>query len=245
MVVLAHVSDIHIDADPRSVDRTGRVMRYLADLPTPVDAVVVTGDLADHGEEAEYERVRTLVDLPVPVLLCPGNHDVREPYRKVLLDEPAAGTPINRAHRVGDVLLAMCDSSIPGRADGLLADETLDWLDAELSAAADIAAFVCFHHPPVMLGAPFLDRIRQFETDRLAEVVARHPNVVALLCGHAHTAAASTFAGRPLLVAPGVASTLLLPFESDAVLDRDAPPMLALHILDQDRRLTTHYRVVP
>lgn len=244
MVVIAHVSDIHIDADERSVKRTARVFRYLAELPTPVDVVLVTGDIADHGAEAEYDRVRGLIDLPVPVLLCPGNHDAREPFRKVLLGEPPSGTPINRVRRVGGVLFAMCDSSVPGEDRGLLADETLDWLDAQLAAAADLPAFVCFHHPPVVLGIPYVDRIRQFEVERLAEVVERHPNVVALLCGHAHTPAANTFAGRPLLVAPGVVSTVLLPFESDDIVDLDLPPMLALHILDEDRRLSTHYRVV-
>jgi Icc protein len=110
---------------------------------------------------------------------------------------------------------------------------------------ADLPAFVCFHHPPVVLGIPYVDGIRQFGAERLAAVVARHPNVVALLCGHAHTPAAGTFAGRPLLVAPGVVSTVLLPFESDAIVDLGLPPMLAFHILDQDGRLTTHYRAVP
>jgi 3',5'-cyclic AMP phosphodiesterase CpdA len=245
MVVIAHVSDIHVDAGERSVERTGRVMRYLAALPAPVDVVVVTGDIADHGEEAEYERVRGLIELPSPVLLCPGNHDVREPFRKALLDEPPVGTPVNRAYRISGVLFAMCDSSVPGQHQGLLADETLAWLDAELSAAAGLPAFVCFHHPPVMLGVPYVDEIRQFGAERLAAVIARHPNVVALLCGHAHTPAVSSFAGRPLLVAPGVMSTLLLPLESDAIVDLAAPPMLAFHFLGEDGRLVTHYRVVP
>ncbi|MET0492684.1 MAG: hypothetical protein ABW000_06080 [Actinoplanes sp.] len=38
---------------------------------------------------------------------------------------------------------------------------------------------------------------------RLAALIAAHPQVAAVLTGHAHTAAASTFAERPLLVAPG------------------------------------------
>jgi hypothetical protein len=42
-----------------------------------------------------------------------------------------------------------------------------------------------------------------------------------------------------------VVSTLLLPFVSDAVVDVHAPPIVALHLLDRDRRLITHYRVVP
>ncbi|MEV4348185.1 metallophosphoesterase [Actinoplanes sp. NPDC049596] len=245
MKVIAHISDVHIDSEDRSVDRAERVMRYLAGLPTPVDVLLVTGDIADHGVAQEYERARQVLDLPVPTLLLPGNHDVREAYRKILLEETPSGEPINSAHRAGGMFFAMCDSSIPTRNDGLLAAETLDWLEAELTAAADLPAFVCFHHPPVKLQVPFIDEIRQFSTERLAEIVAGHDNVVAVLCGHAHTAAASLFAGKPMLVAPSVASTLRLPFESGNVIDRELPSMLAFHFLDEDdRRLTTHYRVV-
>lgn len=244
MVLIAHVSDIHVDAEERSADRAGRVFRYLAALPAPPDAVIVTGDIADHGAEAEYERVRTLARLSVPVLWCPGNHDRRGPYRKALLDEETDEKPVNRAYEIGGVLILMVDSSIPGRNDGLLADETLEWLAVTLAARSELPALICFHHPPVPLGMPFVDGIRQFGAERLAAVVDRHPQVVALLCGHAHTAAVSTFAGRPLVVAPGVVSTSMLPFETDALVDLQQPPMIAFHLLDDERRLTTHYRVV-
>jgi Icc protein len=242
VTVIAHFSDIHVDGGERSIGRVKRVVRYLKGLRTPVDAVLVTGDIADHGTEAEYELVQDLIDLPV--LFCPGNHDVRGPYRKVLLGETPSDEPVNRAYRIGGVFFAMCDSSIPERDDGLLSAATLDWLDAELTAAADLPAFVCFHHPPVTLGMPFVDSIRQYETDRLGGIVAGHRNVVAVLCGHAHTPAVSLFGGKPLLVAPGVVSTSMLPFETEAIVDLDLPPLLALHLLDDERRLTTHYRVV-
>jgi Icc protein len=244
MIVIAHLSDIHLDDGERSVERAARVLRYLAGLRGQVDVVLVTGDIADHGAVAEYERVREMLALPVPVLVLPGNHDAREPFRKVLLREPAGPAPINQVHRVGGAVFALCDSTIPGRDDGLLADETLAWLDATLAEAGAEPAFVCFHHHPVPV-THFVDSIRLFGEQRLAEVIARHPNVVAVLCGHAHTAAASTFAGVPVLVAPGVVSTLLLPWENGAVVDLDLPPGLAFHILHDDRRLTTHYRVVP
>ncbi|GIF69132.1 3',5'-cyclic adenosine monophosphate phosphodiesterase CpdA [Asanoa ishikariensis] len=243
-MIIAQLSDLHVDGGERSRRRVERVVRELAGLRPAPDVVLVTGDIADHGAEAEYELARELVDLPAPVLYCPGNHDGRAAYRKVLLGEPASDAPVNRAHRVGGALFAMCDSSIPGQHDGLLEASTLGWLDAELTAAADLPAFVCFHHPPVVLGSPFADQSRQFATDRLASLVAAHPNVVALLCGHAHTPAATTFAGRPLLVAPGVVSTFRLPFEPADTIDQDLPPMLAYHLLDNQRRLTTHYRVV-
>lgn len=247
MIVLAQISDLHFNGSARNAERVTRVMDYLNGLPQPVDALLVTGDIADHGLPAEYAEARKFFEASRhPVLLCPGNHDERKAYREGLLDEEPDCTPINEAHLIGGALFAMCDSSIPERADGLLADETLEWLEDLLSDTPDeVPVFVCFHHPPVEVHNDMIDGIRQFGEQRLAALARRYPQVVAFLCGHAHTAAASTFAGRPILVAPGVASTLLLPWESDSDISLDLPPALAFHVLDDAGRLTTHYRVVP
>ena len=247
--VVAHVSDPHLDGGERNAERAARVMTYLNELPGPVDAVLITGDIADHGLAQEYEQARKLLTSPLPLFTCPGNHDGRAAYREVLLGEEPADGPVNRLYEVAGAAFALCDSSIPGRADGFLADETLDWLDAALSAlsrsGSGTPVFVGFHHPPVTLHSPFIDAIRQHGEERLADLIRRSPQVVAVLCGHAHTAAASTFAGRPVLVAPGVVSTLRLPWERGNVLALDLPPAIAFHVLDDERRLTTHFRVVP
>jgi Icc protein len=249
MLVLAHLSDTHVDAGEYSAERVARVMGYLDEVPGPLDAILVTGDIADHGRPDEYARARTLLKSSRPVLTCPGNHDERSAYRECLLGEPAPASdqgPVNSSHRVGGALFAMCDTSIPGRVEGSLGDDTVTWLDRELTASGvDTPAFVCFHHPPVLLHSPFLDGIRQYGEERLAAVLERHPQVVAVLCGHAHTAAATTFAGRPLLVAPAVSSTLLLPWEGADRLDYRQPPGVAFHVLDDEWRLTTHYRLLP
>lgn len=247
MIALAHISDLHFDGGERRADRVARVMAHLNGLSTSLEAVLVTGDITDNGKPAEYAQACEVLDSPHPLLTCPGNHDARGAYREAFLGGSGGDeTPVNQVHRTAGAVFALCDTTIPGRGDGLLADETLDWLDSELAATPDeTPAFVCFHHPPVTLHSPYVDPIRQHGEQRLAAVVERHPQVVALLCGHAHTPAATTFAGRPLLVAPGVASTLRLPWEGGDVFDRGLPPALAFHLLDDDRRLTTHYRFVP
>jgi Icc protein len=250
MIVFAHLSDTHLDGTPRSTGRTTAVMDYLNELPCDLDAVLVTGDIADHGLIAEYEQARTLLGSRHRVLACPGNHDARTAFRQVLLGEPPGDGPVNQVHRTDAGVFALCDSSIPGRDDGHLADETLTWLETVLDGTPqDLPVFIAFHHPPVELHSPPLDAIRQFGEHRLAGLVERHPNVAALLCGHAHTPAATTFAGRPLLVASGVVSTLIMPWErpagaGDLVVDHRLPPALTFHVLDDDRRLTTYYRVV-
>ncbi|WP_331766971.1 metallophosphoesterase [Embleya sp. NBC_00896] len=249
MIVFAHLSDTHLDGSARSAERTRAVMDHLNALPYDLDAVLVTGDIADTGLSAEYDEARTLLESRHPVLVLPGNHDVRGPFRETLLGEAAADGPINRVHRTDRAVYALCDSSIPGRPDGLLADETLSWLTEVLDEAPpSVPVFVAFHHPPVELGVPDLDRIRQFDAERLAAVVADRPNVVGLLCGHAHTPAATVFAGKPLIVAPGVVSTINLPCEradeNAPFVDPLIPPAFAFHMLDDSGRLTTHYRVV-
>ncbi|MBE1497459.1 3',5'-cyclic AMP phosphodiesterase CpdA [Amycolatopsis lexingtonensis] len=250
-MIIAHLSDLHLDGEPRAEDRVAAVMAYLGGLARPVDAVVVTGDITDHGAATEYARAAALLEYPAPVLVCPGNHDVRAEFRTGLLGLPPSDEPIDRAQEVGGVLFALCDSTIPGRGAGFLADSTLAWLDDTL-AGGDGPAIVAFHHPPVEVGVELVDRIRQSGEDRLAAVLARHPRVKALLAGHVHTGASTTFAGVPLRIAPGVVSQSLLPVEPGAdrgwddggPLDYERPPGLLLHVLHDDGRVTSHHRVV-
>lgn len=247
-VILAHLSDLHLgqdhdgDGGARARERAERVLGYLDDLDGRVDALLVTGDIADHGAPAEYQLARELLTRQrFPVLTCPGNHDHRAAYRVAFPDGNDDG-PVNVVHHLPGATIAMCDSSIPGRDDGLLDDATIVWLDKVLSdARPDEPAFICFHHPPATLRLPAVDEIRQFREDRLTDLVERHRHVTAVLCGHAHTAATTTIAGRPLVVAPGVVSTAVLPVESGAVLHYDLPPALAFHVL-AGTRLITHFR---
>jgi len=250
MLVLAHISDLHLDGTARSTARAERVRDRLWELPGHVDALLVTGDIADHGTEAEYEEAAHILglrtgDAPFPVLTCPGNHDSRAPYRKALLGLPAAEGPVNSAHVFDDAAVLMCDSSVPGRDEGALDDETYDWIDATLDELDEgVPALLAFHHPPVALHHPLPDAYQLGRPDRLAALMERRPQIAGLITGHAHTPAATTFEGRPLVVGPGVTWTLRLPWEGEGAADRDAPVGLAFHVLSDDGRLTSHFRVV-
>ena len=253
MIAIAQVSDMHLDGSPERARRARAVMDRLRGGRTPLDAILVTGDIADHGRPSEYAEARTILSAPCPVLFLPGNHDERDAFRRGLLGGRVTGAPdgpggpeapLNQVHRVAGAVLALCDSVIPGQDGGYLADETLAWLDAVLGGDPGAPAFVCLHHYPVPLHSEAADTIRLAGEDRLAAVLSRHPQVVAVLCGHAHTAAATTFAGRPLLIGPGVLSTGVTPWDLTATADYAAPPAVAYHILGDDGRLTTHYRPV-
>lgn len=243
VITFAHLSDLHIDGGPRNAERTAQAVAYLAGLPAPVDAVLVTGDLTEVGRPVDYAAVLDLVaPLTVPVLFCPGNHDSRPAFRSMIgLDGDG---PANQVVEAAGASFLLCDSVVPGEPGGLLDDETLTWLDSALDGPAERPAFVAMHHPPVALGIPELDVMRLSNADALAEVLSGHPRVAGVFCGHAHTGAASTFAGLPVRVAPGVKSTTLLPWEHvDSETAYDLPVGLAFHLYT-DGVLTTHFRAL-
>lgn len=242
MVLLAQISDLHLDGSSRATARAQRVMSYLNGLAQPVDALLVTGDIADHGTEPEYEEVaRLLATAGFPVLTCPGNHDVRGPYRKALLDEDPSAGPVNRQHHIAGVNILMVDGIVPAQNHGFLDDETVGWILDHLRDPTP--TLIALHHPPVPMHEPFLDRILLHEPDRLAALVEAHPQVIAVLTGHAHTACASSFAGRPVIVAPAVTYAVRLPWEGGSFDNWDQPPGVAFHVVE-GTRITTHFRSV-
>src|SRR4051794_41688170 len=120
-MLIAHVSDVHLDNCARAAERTAHVLGHLDRLRQRPDAVLITGDLADHGAEAEYEELRTLLG-DRRGLLCPRNHDRPAAYRKALLREPPSHEAIKAGHHLPDARIVLLDSSIPRRDDGYLPD---------------------------------------------------------------------------------------------------------------------------
>ncbi|QLY31698.1 metallophosphoesterase [Nocardia huaxiensis] len=243
MVLLAHLSDTHFNMAARNVERAERVMAYLAELPTRPDVIIVTGDIADEGETGEYQQARAALNADVPVVILPGNHDDRANMRTVLFGEDASYAPINQVHSADGVTLVMLDSSIPGRPEGRLDDETLDFLTAALaSAPADETIVIGMHHPPVPVCSTVVDHIRLTNPEPLAAIVAADDRIAAILTGHVHAGLVTTFAGKPLIVAPSVSSTIGGEWETAAPghvpIDFAPDPSLVLHSIKDGQFLT-------
>ncbi|TWD84241.1 calcineurin-like phosphoesterase family protein [Kribbella amoyensis] len=248
MFVIAHLSDPHLDGTAEPRDRLRRVTSYLLDFARPVDVVLLTGDLADHGTEyAEVaEELAVLGDLPVLVL--PGNHDLSGSLRSGLAKYvDSSGHPVHEVRDLGGARFVLLDSTVPGEDHGLLSAESLEWLRGVLAEPVDGPLFVAFHHPPIGLQHPTMDQWLLRDADAFADVIRDRP-ITALLAGHLHNGLATTFAGHPLLLAPGIRSTVPLPFEpvpSTALVDVTAPPGFALHVVADGSPLITKYRYLP
>jgi len=246
--VIAHVSDTHFGGPADARARAERVLAHLLALDPRPDVLLVTGDVADHGTPEEYAEAREVFDAwPGPLLVGTGNHDVRAEFARGLLGREAHG-PLLQDFEAAEFRLLMLDSLVSARDGrridhGELSPDQLEWLDQQL-ASDDRPTFVCLHHPPVDIGLGLMARILLQDPEPLELVITEHPHVVATLVGHAHTACATTFAGRPLLIGGGCASTVPLDAEDLPVVWEAAPPSFALHLLHADGRLTTHWRAI-
>ncbi|GEE01702.1 3',5'-cyclic adenosine monophosphate phosphodiesterase CpdA [Gordonia spumicola] len=241
MLVVAQISDLHFrHTDPDQLARIDAVMTYLNDRcggASAIDALLVTGDLTDEGLPGQYDEAAEHVVTDIPTLTLLGNHDDRVAYH-------GSTAPVNTSLLLDGLLLLGLDSSIPGSPSGELTETTLAWASEQIAAAGDVPVVVAFHHPPVDVGMRFMDTIRQLEPSGFETFVRRHPTITGLVCGHIHSPGVTTFAGVPLVTAPGVSSTLNLDFEGDDVLNDTQPPGIAFHLVDATGRLTTHFRSV-
>ncbi len=246
--VIAHVSDTHFGGPPDARARAEGILAHLDAMDPRPDALLVSGDIADHGKAEEYAEARAVLDAWTgPLALVTGNHDVREEFVRGLLDREADG-PVVFVLEVSDCRLLVLDSLVDAvdgqRQDhGVVGSDQLDWLDQRL-AEDDRPTFVSLHHPPDDIGLELMAPILLRDPEPLARVIEGHAHVVATLVGHAHTACATTFAGRPLLIGGGSASTVTMDAEDVPRIWEGAPPTFALHLLDDDGRLTTHWRAL-
>lgn len=250
MYTIAHLSDPHLDGGERACARLEQVATYLRGLTAPPDVIVLTGDIIQGDAVAGYAVAHNLLAEIAPVFPCPGNSDKRQPLREALLGDIGAGEgdePVNYWRTAGAVTFIMLDSSVPGEFSGALAAGTLRWLERTLADIPETTPVVIgLHHPPIALGNPAIDALGLRNPEELAAVLRSHPNIMATLVGHTHGATVTTFAGSPLIVAPGIHSGLRLWWEgAEGMLDESVPPGIAIHLVNvRQQRFVTHLRAI-
>lgn len=217
MHVVAHLSDPHLLADTLqygvvdTVERLQLALARLRRLPTPPQALVFTGDLADKAEPAAYSRLREVVEpaaaaMGAQVVWVMGNHDERRPYARGLFGVDS-DAPQDRVYDVAGLRIVALDTSVPGWHHGDLSPDQLAWLRDVLAEPAPHGTLLAMHHPPIPV--PMLrlaELIELHDQDRLAEVVAGS-DVRGILGGHFHFTSYSTFAGVPVSVAAATCYT--------------------------------------
>jgi Icc protein len=250
--LLCQISDLHIKAPGklsyRVVDCAAMLARCVEEivrLPQQPDAMVITGDLVDFGRAEEYAHLRKLLSpLPMPYYLIPGNHDERDALRAAFPDHAylRQWSPyIQYAIEEWPLRIVALDTVIPGAGGGRLDAQRLDWLESTLAAAPDKPTVVIMHHPPFPTLIGHMDDLGLQGKEALAAVIARHPQVERVLCGHLHRPIQFRFAGTIACTSPSPAHQVALNLAPDAPSRfKMEPPAFQLHAWRGDTGLVSH-----
>ena len=228
MTKIIHLTDTHLFAD-RDGSLRGtlpapcleKVLEHVHEHHPQFDALMITGDLVQEETEAAYQHfIDFFGEYDCPVLCLPGNHDVPGLMHRCL-----DRAPFRLEHRVelGDWNILQLDSHIPGSPAGKLGAARLEALEAELKAAPDRHTLVGVHHPPLKIGTAWLDTIGLKDGAQLLELLGRHPQVRALIWGHAHQHWDSRDGDLRLLGTPATCAQFLAGSPIFAI-DPEAPP---------------------
>jgi 3',5'-cyclic AMP phosphodiesterase CpdA len=252
-MLICQLTDLHIRprgvAAYRVVETNAmaeRAFRAVASLRARPDVVLLTGDVTECGLPEEYDLLAGLLrrHLPMPVYAIPGNHDRRGNFRQHLGHLPGVtADPEFVQYAIDDhpVRLVMLDTVVPGAGHGELCERRLSWLERALSAAPDRPTLIGMHHPPFRCGIEHMDRINLHTSEAFVEIIARHPQVKRIVCGHHHRAIVGQVAGVIVTVAPSVAHQVEFDLTPDApscfVLE---PPAYQVHLWDATAGLSTH-----
>jgi 3',5'-cyclic AMP phosphodiesterase CpdA len=216
--LLAQISDTHIRADDggASISLLRRALSA-AEQQRP-HAILLTGDLANDEREDEYACLaEALSGVAAPLYLMPGNHDHRARMRDAFPSAfyfPPSG-PLSYVIDDFDVRVVMVDQIVPGETHGVLTQAQADWLDSVLREAPAKPTLVALHHPPIATYDRLFDGIGLHNADLLAQVIARHPQVERIICGHHHRVVFGQCAHAPVIVAPSTSWTYGLALHED------------------------------
>lgn len=147
------------------------------------DAVIVKGDLTDSGTPAEYESFLAHWGRLGPRMRhVRGNHDAMTDPALGADDAPFVVT-------LPGARLAVIDTVIPGRAEGAISVEQLDWLD-DLAAGSGEPVLVFGHHHPWDPSSPERSPdyfgINPDDSEALVALIGRRESIAGYFAGHTH-----------------------------------------------------------
>ena len=118
-------------------------------------------------------------------------------------------------------------------------------LDERLAEQPAKPTMVALHHPPIETGIRHMDRTRLRDPAELEAVLGKYKQVDRILCGHQHRPIFATFAGRPLVIAPGVAHQVVFDLtENGPSAFNFEPPAYLVHKWSAATGFVTHMAYV-
>ncbi len=207
----------------------------------PADLILLTGDIVDEKQYCAFQSAyqdlaERLADLNVQACAIPGNHD-----HPVLLNDTFAsyGMATKGNIQLGNWLLALLDSSIPGEVGGELKSTELGDLDAAYSSSDAEHLLAAVHHPLIDIGTHWLDQIRSKNGELLLDQFAKYQGTKLVLWGHAHQEFDQYVKSVRLLGTPAACPVQFKPDSHDFAVDEQRSAGYRWCLLNDDGSIET------
>jgi Icc protein len=234
-VKLLLLTDIHLtrsgvticDRDPDV--NFEKALRHAMAHHADAEALIISGDLSDLGEEADYFRLKSMLkEVTIPVHLCIGNHDDRETMVTTFPDCTDKNGFVQKLVPLSNGHAILLDSWGKDSHAGHFCQARASWLTEQLAILPG-PIWIFLHHHIVPTGVPALDRIILLDADRLGECLAPHKDKIAhIFHGHCHLPLAGTFQGIPFYAPRGTNHACWPDFVADKSMAADLPESYAV-----------------
>ncbi len=189
---IIHMSDLHITEGGIPIWDTDT--KYHFDLAIEkikhednIDAIFITGDIADNGSKWAYEYVDLkMQQLGIPTYVCPGNHDWTPQMKQTLRFckmEPCV--------EISGWKFILLDSTIPdedlpekNRARGVLSKYSLSVIE-DIANTSISPICILLHHSPLEPGSWLNKKILE-NRDEFKSHINGFKNIKLVLFGHVH-----------------------------------------------------------
>ncbi|WP_297534317.1 metallophosphoesterase, partial [Thermococcus sp.] len=141
-------------------------------------------DVTNNGLREEYERAEyELKKIRKPLIVLPGNHDVRNVGYELFEDFIG---PLNGVYEFKNGVLIWVDSTIPDLSDGRIGKHKFRWLKKRLEEYSDRRIkIVAAHHHLIPLPSTGRERNVLFNAGDVLDLLVRN-DVTLYMCGHKH-----------------------------------------------------------
>ena len=185
MTKIVHMSDLHMGFTEFREDILLKAINQINMLQP--DAVVISGDITDHGYYREFVKVKEYIDLiDSPTIVIPGNRDARNIGDEVF-EEIIGDRDTTLELKESNIKIIGLDSSVPDLGHGKIGRLQRKFLETEIKNAKDRNMFIIItvHHH--IIPVPNTGRERNVLSDAgdiLLLLLQNNINLV--LSGHKH-----------------------------------------------------------
>ncbi len=247
-----HITDIHLvspGARLHRLDPAERFARCIDDVKRnhgDAECCVITGDLADRGEESAYQFLSDQITRSgMNCHLILGNHDQRQRFLRSFADSKIDEHGfVQYTVPTSAGVFIFIDTVESGTHGGFYCAQRRAWLRATLEIHRAEPVFLFMHHPPFDLSFPCIDNIGLSEQQAFAEIVRPYRNIRHLFLGHAHRPISGNWLGISFSSLRGTNHQVELDFKSDRIRHIDEPPEYSIVFISDDR-VVVHTHTYP